>query len=150
MSERRGGILQVSHELLLKSLGLPEDCMVIGARVPFTYSDVLELKILHKDMPVQREGMPWRVVNIVEAEEEFGGWNFGKDEPKGDVPIETLIGNRIAVPEDEQRHISRVLSQWTRGAMPSNGTPISAQPNGEPAIQAPPQGDGEAVPLSNG
>lgn len=148
MTEKHGGILQVSHELLLKSLGLPDDCVVIGARVPFAYSDILELKILQKDMPVLRDGMPWQVVDIVEAEEEFGGWNFGKDEPKSDVPIETLIGNRIAVSEDEQRHISRVLSQWIREAMSRDGASLPTQPNREPAVEAPSQSDGEAVPLS--
>lgn len=83
-NERRLGILCVSRQLLVQSIGLPPDTLVEDARVSFAKPDVIEFRIAHPGLPVVAEGEAIRRVDAylesvepeVKPRTRFVRWKF--------------------------------------------------------------------------
>jgi hypothetical protein len=71
------GVLKVSHQLVLESLGLPEDTTILGAwMAPFGVC--VWLAVEHPDLPEVPEGAPLPILTPIFARINFD-WNTNED-----------------------------------------------------------------------
>jgi hypothetical protein len=65
---KRGGMIEMTPELLVSLLRLPHGTVLAGIHVPAGDTDIVRLKVRHEGLPVVPEGNPYPAVKLRETE----------------------------------------------------------------------------------